>query len=538
MIPILFEQGATDFSTNGIGRLSDVMSCTVEEERNGMFELTMTYPSNGTHANEIECGSLIVVKPNLRQNRQAFEVYKIEKGINQIMTIYAQHISYRLNFIPVRPFTATGIQETIQGLASNVLEDNPFTLTSDFVNDYSQYNQIEPKQFRACLGGTQGSILDVFSSAGAGEYLWDNFSVSFLMHRGQDNGVQLRYAKNITDLKEETNNEKTVTGAIAFWYNEEQNIFLYGETQLTPFADQVPVKKTVLLDVSEDMDEIPSLAQLNSFALSYVQSLALFKQNIKVSFIDIWDSPEYSDFAQLESVNLCDTVRVIYEPLGITMSQKVIRTVFDVLTERYNEIEIGDSVSSLAQTLSDNIGDIEEIVKSNSRLVSVVQNVDRELGEVSSTIASVSEDVEGLHAQVSEVQQTSDSFSITIQNIQTQVENNATGLDNYEERLSNVEQTTDKVETHFTFGTDGLTIQSSESAEYSTIVDNTGMRVVQGEGASAQNVLVANKDGVNANDLTARNYLIIDTGTYKSRFQKYGDSYDSEQLGCYWIEEG
>lgn len=535
MIPILFDQGATDFTTNGIGRLSDTISCEVEEERNGLYELTMEYASNGIHANNIECGSIIVVKPNLAQSRQAFDVYKIEKNIDQRMKIYAHHISYRLNYIPVAPFTATGIQETITGLLSNSMETNPFSMTSDFDNTYSRYNQNEPKQFRACLGGTRGSILDVFSSSGAGEYLWDNFSVSFLMHRGTDNGVQLRYAKNITDLQEETNNEDTCTGAIAYWHDTDETVFLYGTTQYTPFADQVPVKKTVLLDVSEDMEEMPTQAQLDSYALSYVQSLALFKQSIKVSFVDIWNTPEYRDFAQLESVNLCDTVKVIYEPLNITMTQKVIKTKFDVLNERYLEVEIGDSRSSLAKTLADTLGNVDEIVKTNSRMTSIVQNIDRELGEVSSTVAVVSEDVNGLHGDITSLQQTSESINITIQNIQTQVEQGQVGMENYEERLSNVEGTTDKVETHFNFGVDGLTIQSSESAEYKTIVDNTGMRVVQGD---TDNVLVADKDGVNANDLTARNFLIIDTGTYKSRFQKYSDAYDSNQMGCYWIEEG
>lgn len=38
MIPILFASDATEFDRNGIGRLSDCISCTVTEERNALAD--------------------------------------------------------------------------------------------------------------------------------------------------------------------------------------------------------------------------------------------------------------------------------------------------------------------------------------------------------------------------------------------------------------------------------------------------------------------------------------------------------------------
>lgn len=43
MKPILFPEGQKDFSTNGLGRLPDAISCKVTEERNGQYELHMEY---------------------------------------------------------------------------------------------------------------------------------------------------------------------------------------------------------------------------------------------------------------------------------------------------------------------------------------------------------------------------------------------------------------------------------------------------------------------------------------------------------------
>ena len=49
MIPILFEKNTESFNNNGIGCLADVVSCIVEEERNGAYELEMRYPIYGIH---------------------------------------------------------------------------------------------------------------------------------------------------------------------------------------------------------------------------------------------------------------------------------------------------------------------------------------------------------------------------------------------------------------------------------------------------------------------------------------------------------
>ena len=53
MNPILFAAGATTFTTNGLGRMADAISCTVEEERNGVYELEMKYPIDGIHFSDL-----------------------------------------------------------------------------------------------------------------------------------------------------------------------------------------------------------------------------------------------------------------------------------------------------------------------------------------------------------------------------------------------------------------------------------------------------------------------------------------------------
>lgn len=469
MIPILFDSKATSFETNGLGHLTDTVSCKVTEERNGIFELTMEYPVTGIHYEEIALTKLILAQASQDEtNRQAFEIYEIKEPINGIATINARHITYRLNYIPVKPFTASGITQTIDGLASNSMETNPFSVVTDITNETSTYNQIEPKSFRSCLGGSEGSLLDVFAGSGTGEYLWDNYTVRFLLHRGQDRGVQLRYAVNITDLENSKSSEDLITGAIAWWHDSDNTIIEYGDAQYSSNASDYPTR-TVLIDVSTEMETQPTLSQLNQMAADYVATQGQISQNIKVSFLDLYDI----EGKEKADVRLCDTLKVIYMPMGIETSKKVVKTVWNVLLNRYDQIELGTIKSTLAQTIVDNIGDIESIVKENSRIISVVQKVDREMGRVSTTVSQVTEDVNGVLVEMSQLDQTAQMISQTVSQIQgdyvkqsaynQDAENIQLQFSSVQDSISENKDTLDELQTVITLNADGVTVGKNTS---------------------------------------------------------------------------
>lgn len=216
MKPILFADTATQFNTNGIGRL-DCTECIVTEERNGMFVLELSIAVSALHASEIGMSSIICAIPSDGASLQAFRVYKITKPINGIFKVYAQHISYQLSMIPTMPFSITAsnhaAQDTLDGLKSNAAETCPFNFTTD-VTTVAAYKQDVPASIRSRLGGVSGSVLDNFG----GEYLWDNYNVYLKAHRGvQIPQVTLLYGKNITDLNQEENIANTITGIVPYY---------------------------------------------------------------------------------------------------------------------------------------------------------------------------------------------------------------------------------------------------------------------------------------------------------------------------------
>lgn len=209
-----------------------------------------------------------------------------------------------------------------------------------------------PASIRSRLGGVQGSILDVYG----GEYEFDMYTVKLWNSRGQNRGVTLRYGKNITDLQQEQNISNTVTGVYPFYSSDEAYVELPEKTLSAPSAANYPFPRTVPLDCSNQFQKTPpTVAQLRTYANSYISraGIGVPKVNIKLSFVNLRDALEYEDMAALERVELCDTLTVVFEQLGVETTAKVVKTAWDVLAERYNSIEVGDLKGSLATTIAE-----------------------------------------------------------------------------------------------------------------------------------------------------------------------------------------
>lgn len=357
MIPILFSENSTTFTTNGIGRLSDVFSCNVIEERNGQYELQMSYPMTGQHYSDITIRSIIVAKPSASATLQAFRVYKITKPINGKVTVFAQHISYDLSKNVSMPFSITpasssACNSTLQGLKTNAVETCPFTFWTD-VDTVATYSQAAPSSIRQRLGGVEGSVLDQFG----GEYEFDNWTVKLHKNRGTAKDITLRYGKNITDLEQEENIANTVTGVVPFWINTDQteSVVLPEKAVYSQNASAYSTHLTVPLDLSGEFKDKPTVTQLRDKATIYVNKsgFGLPKISIQVSFVNLADTEEYKDILPLQECSLCDTIKVQFERLGIDSTAKIVKTDYDVLREKYNSVDVGSVKSNLATTIND-----------------------------------------------------------------------------------------------------------------------------------------------------------------------------------------
>lgn len=347
MIPILFDSTETSFQSNGVGRLRDCIKCVVTEERNGQFECEFKYPITGKYYHDIVEGMYVYCIHDDTKTPQAFEIYSRSAPMNGIVTFHARHISYKLNNIVVNPFSATTVAEAFAKINDASINANPFTFWTD-KSTTANFKLLNPASVRSILGGVQGSILDVYG----GEYKFDMLTVRLYTHRGQDTDVTIRYGKNLTDIEQSLDNGETYDAAVPYW-RQEENVVILDERIVKP-TSRNKQDRLFALDLSGKFQNAPTQAQLKSAAQSYVDSNKPWipEENIKINFIQLWQTEEYKDVAVLQRVSLCDTVNVYYPALGITAEGvKVIKTEYDVLLERYEKMELGDARSSFGDTI-------------------------------------------------------------------------------------------------------------------------------------------------------------------------------------------
>lgn len=356
MKPRLYSSTETAFDTNGIGVLADAVSCIIETDLNGSYELTMKYPVNGQHFDGIIQRAIILAKPDPGTDPQPFRVYQITKPMRGTVTIYARHIAYDLLGVPAAPFTAASAADAMNQLKNNAATDCPFTFQTDKSTAANMTVSV-PTAIWTLLGGSEGSVLDVYG----GEYEFDRWTVNLWKRRGADRGVSIRYGKNLTTLEQDENCANCYTGVYPYWTNTDGDLVTLSEKIL--YADGTfDYTKILPLDLSEEWKDTPTEAQLRTRAAAYMTANDIGVPTIswKIEFVQLEQTEEYKDLGRLEQVLLGDSVSVLFSDLGVNATARVVEIVYDCILERYNSVTLGSVKSNLAQTVADQAKEIEK----------------------------------------------------------------------------------------------------------------------------------------------------------------------------------
>ena len=346
MTPVLFGAGAATYETQGLGALADALTCEISEELNGEYELEMTYPVSGRRYADLKNRCIIVAKPDPYRGEQPFRIYRITRPLNGVITVYARHISYDLSGVPVTPFTAASAAAAMQALASHAAVSSPFSFWTD-VSSGASVEVTVPTSTRAVLGGTDGSILDTYH----GEYEWDGFTVRLRSHRGQDNGVRIAYGKNLTDIQQDENIADLATGVIGYWAGSDGTLIQTGVVDAPGTYD---FDRVITVDFSSDFEEHPTTEQLTARVQQYISDngVGVPDVSISVSWDNLVQYSGYEGLSLLERVSLGVTVTVEFPPLGVEATARVVKTVYDVLHDRYISADIGSVQANIADTIA------------------------------------------------------------------------------------------------------------------------------------------------------------------------------------------
>ena len=339
---ILYDTDELEFKSLGIGILRDTITASVTEELNGLFELTMEYPIDGHLFNELKFTRIICCKSNPYSKPQPFRIYSISTPINRTVTISAAHISYDLSGFIVDPFSAENIDEVITGLKTKVYGDCPF----DYVHTVSETGKInvsEPKSVRSILGSH-------VSKAYQPDFTFDGLTVIMEDKRGSETGVNVVYGKNLIDMNQEENNTNVYTGVYPFWRDEEGNIAVLEERVIkTPGTWKYT--KIYPLDLSNEFKTMPTQEEMKVFAEKYIDTYSLGVPEISLSISMLQNGTDYERDILTGKINLGDTMTVQFPDAKVNAKARCIKTVYDLLQNRYETLELGDAARTLADSI-------------------------------------------------------------------------------------------------------------------------------------------------------------------------------------------
>lgn len=355
MTPILFPADAASFETQGLGALTEAISCEITEAINGEYELAMTYPASGRRYADIKNRCIIYANPDPYRAGQPFRIYRITKPMNGMVAVYARHISYDLSGVPVLPFQAANAPAAMQGLGEHAAIQSPFTFSST-VEGSGSFTVAVPVSTRAAIGDGDGSILSVFG----GELEWDGFTVRLLARRGQDTGARIAYGKNLTGIEQDENIQNMLTGIIGYWADSESGTVVTSPVVKAPGTYDFDRIGTV--DFSSDFDEKPTADSLAQKASEYIEAngIGVPEVSISVSWVQLEQYAGGEGLSLLERVTLGDTVTVEFPALGVDATARVVKTVYDALRDRYTSADIGSIQANIADTIA---GQQQEIQK-------------------------------------------------------------------------------------------------------------------------------------------------------------------------------
>ena len=348
MIPILYESTETEFASNGLGRLRDCISCIVTEERNGVYECDFEYPVDGHNYNLIQLGRIIACEHDDTDDTQPFDIVSCTRPLNGVVSFHAVHISYRQSKMVASGTNINSLSDAFSML-SNAVPSNPFSYITDQDNatGYMAAADGVPRSVRQLLGGVEGSILDTYR----GEYKWDKWTVSLLSNRGVARDFTIRYGVDLTEYNEDIDYSESYSSVIPFWSGADAVVI--GDKQTASGATYTGREECVPLDLSDKFESKPTKAQLNTYASSFISSsnCTLPKQSITVSFVRLGDTVNYSALANLYKCQLCDTIKVDFPRYNMKGTFKIVKTVYDVLLERFTEMELGNLSTTLSEAL-------------------------------------------------------------------------------------------------------------------------------------------------------------------------------------------
>ena len=191
-----------------------------------------------------------------------------------------------------------------------------------------------------CKANTDG----YFKSASESEWTYHKKGEIIFENSIKDAATNLiLYYSEVVPITTTSKTEETTTVT----HIELDNKIIYLDTDA---AKEMKFDRILALDLSSEFQETPTKEQLEAKAKEYIEKhkIGQYKYNTTVSFVDLSTTTEGIQYENIEKIELGDTVKVIYDDLGVNIDLRVIKTQYNVLLDRYEKIELGEKPEKIS----------------------------------------------------------------------------------------------------------------------------------------------------------------------------------------------
>ena len=353
----LFGQTDITFTSNG-DKVIIPLRANVRKEDNALFYLDLE--TDLSYINDLTEGRIIVA--NTPQGEQAFRVGNVEKTKSKLKTRCYHLFFDSENYLIADSYVVDkNCNDALDHLNNATDNESPFTTISNVTTTNS---------FRCVRKSLYEAIQTVLERWG-GHLTRNNFTIGIMANIGQDNGVTVRYAKNLKDITSEENWNDVVTKLMPVGKDGLllPEVYLYSQTQYA-----LPYTKTISFEQNDIVADDYTDEDGNFDEDAYTEALITDLRTQGQNYVNKYCLPQvnYTLKANLEKItDIGDTIQVIDERLGINLTTNLIAYNYDCILEQYTELEFGNFQQTLSGLLSGITQNTQEMIQENNDTLTI-----------------------------------------------------------------------------------------------------------------------------------------------------------------------
>lgn len=350
----VYESNKKIFNHNGL-KVLHPRKCDVFKEDNGDYYIELEDTID--NIDYYQANMIIKCPTPFPEGKQLFRIINPEIKNNYIY-IKARHVYFDTsNYIILDNYIVDkNCNYALEHLNSNTDKLSPFT-TSSNINTLSTYR---------CVRKSLEEAINTVIERWGGHLVRNNFNISILDEIGIDRGVQIKYSKNLKELKVNENWDDVVTKLLPVGKDglllPEKYITLEEQLYDIPFTKVISFEQELERDdYSSDDDYTNALiVDLRNKANIYLENNKLPKVN-------------YSLSANLNYItDVGDAVYLEHPKIKLALKTNVISVKYDVISQRFKSIEFGNFKNSL-KSLIQNVNKVaSDTAKEESEKVKTI----------------------------------------------------------------------------------------------------------------------------------------------------------------------